>query len=352
MTLALLLTAVGGAWADELSESFTTNHEVSVYTGEHFKITVGDKGSGKGFYLDETKKATIEALNGEIITKVEFTKGYYYINNFYCEVGTTNISGDVATVSGVNNTSLTFTASGALQIKAVKVYFFTEPAIEVTTNAAEEGATFTEASFEMPTSDVDVDYELVRDMQDETNPVAFSGLPVSGNIVVKKGSDGKYQPAEALTIQLIDPLAAAEAQNIIAADGITVKVLVGAENEQGAIDYDQDNPITLEAFLADMTPGYYWIKAEPTDENSPYDGTVYSSQFTLVEQYDLTVKPADDFSKGKIDAVTVGSETVTPDATTGEVTKTGIAPDTEVKLKAKRGYVIEKVEAKKTSTPN
>ena len=47
MTLALLLTAVTGAWADELSESFTTNHEVSVYTGEHFKITVGDVGSGR-----------------------------------------------------------------------------------------------------------------------------------------------------------------------------------------------------------------------------------------------------------------------------------------------------------------
>ena len=201
----------------------------------------------------------------------------------------------------------------------------------------------------MPTFDATVNYTLVRDMQDEANPVIFSGLPTNDEpIIVKKGSNGKYQPAEALTIQLIDPLAAAEAQNIIAADGITVKVLVGAENELGAIDYDQDNPITLEAFLADMTPGYYWIKAESTDENSTYDGTVYSSEFTVVEQYDLTVKPADDFSKGKIESVTVGTETVTPDATTGEATKTGVAPDTEVKLKAKRGYIIEKVEAGKT----
>ena len=189
---------------------------------------------------------------------------------------------------------------------------------------------------------------LVRDMQDEANPVAFSGLPTSGNIIVKKGDDGKYQPAEALTIQLIDPLAAAEAQNIIAADGITIKVLVG--NGGTPIEYDQDNPITLEAFLADMKPGYYWIKAEPTDENSPYDGTVYSSEFTVVEKYDLTVKPANDFSKGKIESVTVGSESVTIDANTGEATKTGIAPDTEVKIKAKRGYVIEKVEAGKNLT--
>ena len=219
--------------------------------------------------------------------------------------------------------------------------------VEVTTDAAEEGATFTEASFNMPAFDATADYELVRDMQDKANPVAFSGLPSSGNIIVKKGSDGKYQPAEALTIQLIDPLAAAEAQNIIAADGITIKVLVGAENELGAIDYDQDNPITLEAFLADMKPGYYWIKAEPTDENSPYDGTVYSSEFTVVEQYDLLVKPANDFSKGKIESVTVGSGSVTIDANTGEATKTGITTETEVKIKAKRGYVIDKVEAKK-----
>ena len=225
-------------------------------------------------------------------------------------------------------------------------------AVEVTTNAASEQDLFTEASFKMPASDVTVSYTLVRDMQDKTSPVAFTGLPSSGNIVVKKGDDGKYQPAEALTIQLIDPLAAAEAQNIIAADGITIKVLVGAENGEGAIDYDQENPITLEAFLADMKPGYYWIKAESTDENSPYDGTVYSSEFTVVEKYDLTVKPANDFSKGKIDKVVVGTEEITPDATTGEAAKTGIAPDTEVKIKAKKGYIIEKVEVKKTSTPN
>ena len=225
-------------------------------------------------------------------------------------------------------------------------------AVEVTTNAASEQDLFTEASFKMPASDVTVSYTLVRDMQDKTSPVAFTGLPSSGNIVVKKGDDGKYQPAEALTIQLIDPLAAAEAQNIIAADGITIKVLVGAENGEGAIDYDQENPITLEAFLADMKPGYYRIKAVPTDENSPYDGTVYSSEFTAVEQYDLTVKPANDFSKGKIDKVVVGTEEITPDATTGEAAKTGIAPDTEVKIKAKKGYIIEKVEVKKTSTPN
>ena len=181
-------------------------------------------------------------------------------------------------------------------------------AIAVTTNAASEQDLFTEASFKMPASDATVNYTLVRDMQDEANPVIFTGLPTTTTepIIVKKGSDGKYQPAEALTLQLIDPLAAADAQNIIAADGITIKVLVG--NGGTPIEYDQENPKTLEDFLADMKPGYYWIKAESTDENSPYDGTVYSSEFTVEEKYDLTVKPANDFSKGKLVKVVVGTE--------------------------------------------
>ena len=352
MTLALLITAATGAWAEDLSETITTTTQNKyTYTGEHFKIECGVC-TGDGCWLGYVGNysVTITPLADEKITKVEMVVGKVS-GTIVSSTGTisgSNSVGSTLTLNDVDATTITLSRSGGGKYDYAALKSFTIYYEKPLATLAADGLS---ATMTMPASDVTVTYELVRDMQDEANPVAFSGLPSSGNIVVKKGDDGKYQPAEALTIQLIDPLAAAEAQNIIAADGITVKVLVGAENGQGAIDYDQDNPITLEAFLADMTPGYYWIKAEPTDENSPYDGTVYSSQFTVVEQYDLTVKPANDFSKGKIDAVTVGSETVTPDATTGKVTKTGIAPDTEVKLKAKRGYVIEKVEVKKTVIP-
>ena len=338
MTLALLLTAVTGAWA----QSTLNVVELEVpdeWAKDNNPATAADLPGFKASTLAEAQAWTGAPAGGMAVLI------YAFDGNSICYVLFSN-----GKAGGGSKT--TFTKKAFFDQKSSGKYYYTaEPAapdVEVTTNAASAQDLFTEASFTMPASDVTVDYLLVRDMQDEANPVAFSGLPTNDEpIIVKKGSDGKYQPAEALTIQLIDPLAAAEAQNIIAADGITVKVLVGAENELGAIDYDLVSPITLDAFLADMTPGYYWIKAEPTDENSPYDGTVYSSEFTVVEQYDLTVKPANDFSKGKIESVTVGTETVTPDATTGEATKTGIAPDTEVKLKAKRGYVIEKVEAKK-----
>ena len=419
MTLALLLTAVGGAWAQDPVDgtiAWPVGNEASATVSASIMDAISSTGvtTGSGLtvsnadYFDtdmmKYQPATANAGNVEgvmIEYTIEAVDGYKFkptgVDYAAVKDGTDNASyswsytidgvesaitdvsmSDVLRSSGSNSATaqlmhsesitadgcsvftLRFYISNCSNTKKICIGNITisgsvsaaEAPIEVTTNAASEQDLFTEASFTMPASDVTVNYTLVRDMQDEANPVAFSGLPSSGNIVVKKGDGGTYQPAETLTIQLIDPLAAAEAQNIIAADGITIKVLVGAENEKGAIDYDQENPITLEAFLADMKPGYYWIKAESTDENSPYDGTVYSSEFTVVEKYDLTVKPANDFSKGKIDKVVVGTEEITPDATTGEAAKTGIAPDTEVKIKAKKGYIIEKVEAKKTSTPN
>ena len=323
LTLVALFAMTAGAWAQETA-TITLKCGTTEKTYENVTLpwsTTAD--ILKAVVTDLKFNINIDAITGGD-GKVE-----KYGNEQFKVTGT--FSGEATVVVSYNmGSSATITV--------------TAPRPLMTLNEAK-----TEATMEsMPTYDVTVNYELVRDMQDQANPVAFSGLPTTAPIVVKKGDDGKYQPIETLTIQLIDPLAAAEAQNIIAADGITIKVLVGAENGEGAIDYDQENPITLEAFLADMKPGYYWIKAVPTDETtSPYIGTVYSSEFTVVEKYDLTVKPANDFSKGKIESVTVGGGSVTIDANTGEATKTGIDPETEVKIKAKRGYVIDKVEVKK-----
>lgn len=63
-------------------------------------------------------------------------------------------------------------------------------AIEVTTNAASEGATFTEASFTMPAYDATAEYELVRDMSYQVIPV------IADRIRIKK--DGtNYVPVTA-----------------------------------------------------------------------------------------------------------------------------------------------------------
>jgi len=371
LTLALLITAATGAWADNVEAKIGTTEyatlDQAISSAQDGDIIQLQSDAALTESIVVGKRITID-FNGYIISRVENTYGGIFWN-----VDMTFTDSDDTGRGGMKCYYGIYTGSNAKaklcggryddSAETILTGSYNIPTGYEIVNINADGSadadgfisrvvrnylndTKTVATMTMPASDVTVNYTLVRDMQDEANPVAFSGLPSSGNIIVKKGSDGKYQPAEALTIQLIDPLAAAEAQNIIAADGITVKVLVG--NGGTPIEYDQEPPITLEAFLADMKPGYYWIKAESTDENSPYDGTVYSSEFTVEEKYDLTVKPADEYSKDKLDKVVVGTEEITPDATTGEAAKTGVTPDTEVKLKAKKGYIIDKVEAGKT----
>lgn len=284
--LVLLLTVTTGAWADELSESFTTNHEVSVYTGEHFKITVGDVGSGKGFYLAENKYATIEALNGEIITKVELTKGYYYINNFYCEVGTTNISGDVATVSGVNNTSLTFTASGALQIKAVKVYYTApEPDIEVTTND-----TKTEASFQMPQYDVTATYTIKRDIS--VDVTATMGDGTDGVRYRVKQEGGFWHPvditSQAQLLALLNVTDQIENTNLV----------IGTDYEFRFYAVDDEGQPTGEGMNLgsfQFAPGRYAVRCFAKEGSNYVGEAALSNVFTLFQGYELEI-PAGEYA--------------------------------------------------------
>jgi len=112
---------------------------------------------------------------------------------------------------------------GSYGITKIEVYG-TAPApdpnaVEVTTNAASEGATFTEATFAMPAFDATADYELVRDMGYK---VAFSGVPTRARLA--KDGDGKFHFADGLTFQLLDNIDAANPKDITSVEGITFMV--------------------------------------------------------------------------------------------------------------------------------
>ena len=331
LTLALLITAATGAWAqtpgvEQLTVPAAWNGDETILSATDLPtdfVAVTDDNVAKAIANPEPTANNVYVLYGFDGTKVK----YILFRSIGMTKGSTNLKlKDIYDVSNAGT----------------KIYYTIKPLLTL-------NATNTVATMTMPESDVTVEYSLVRDMIDETNPVEFGGLPANGDIIVKKGDDGKYQPASELTITLIDPLAAADAQNIIDSEDINIQVIIQKENAQGAIDDDPDKePITLEAFLADMQPGYYRLKAVAS-ETGAYDGTVYSVPLTLVEKYDLAIQPADDFSKGKLSEVTVAGAAQTLDAD-GKATTT-VDPGAEVKLKAKRGYVIEKVEAKKGAGP-
>ena len=127
----------------------------------------------------------------------------------------------------------------------------------------------TVATYTVPDHDATAKYLLARDL---TQQVAFAGIPAEP-VGVTMGPDGNYQPDTQLNIQLNDAIAGAD---IISADGLTVSY----EKQDGDIWTAADD------FLTNMQPGTYRVVASPTDEMSPYDGTLTSATFTLAIRLD------------------------------------------------------------------
>jgi hypothetical protein len=167
----------------------------------------------------------------------------------------------------------------------------TEPAIDVTTNAAEEGATFTEASFAMPAFDATAEYELVRDMSIQMTATMGDGTD-GLRYRVKKAQQGEgYEPADMNMMQVL----ALVAVN----DGIEQKALTLNQDYYCRI-YKLDEQTLqpegdgVELVDFDFAPGLYALKAVAKD-GSNYDGeTALSNTFKLFQGYEITV-PAGEF---------------------------------------------------------
>lgn len=270
--LVLLMTAASGAWADiAQGDTFMFGSDIDFGNGVWCKIISG------GTSNDAVRKSTKLPLtyggyeNGEHKLVFNSANGTSYL--YIVDANSAKPWG-IKVIGGDGTSGNPF------------VFYPIHETGELTIGA--DGACF----FAMPASDATVDYDIVRDMEDAEKPVEFSGL--AERVVVKKktGSE-EYEPLTPLTIQLIDPLAATDAQNIIAADGIKVNVLKGTENN-GTITYDETNPIEYAIFTANMAPGLYKIVAEPTDATtSPYTGTA-SLEFETLTGYPVDV-PAGEY---------------------------------------------------------
>jgi hypothetical protein len=148
-----------------------------------------------------------------------------------------------------------------------------------------------EASFEMPTSDVDVSYELVRDMS--VQMTATMGDGTDGlRYRVKKVTDNAYAPAEMEMTQVL----ALVAVN----DGIEQKALTLNQDYYCRI-YKLDEQTLqpegdgVELYDFDFAPGLYALKAF-AKVGSDYDGeTALSNTFQLFQGYEITV-PAGEYA--------------------------------------------------------
>ena len=300
MTLALLITAVGGAWAQTetllTTITATAKEQASYSTANVATVSFSTTAQGSSQYLANWGWwgygwiATVTAAEGYTITKCIF----------YDDANRTATDSEAPFVvetteedktPRINGTPIDGGNMWSKGIKTIEVYGYVtptapaEPAVEVTTNAAEEGATFTEASFEMPTFDATAEYELVRDMGYK---VAFSGVPTRARLA--KDGNGKFHFADGLTFQLLDNIDAANPKDITSAEGITFMVgEVEAFDFEGHTFYqlNKETLVPLADFLADAHLGNYAICAVAS--TGEYDGSFTSGRIELFQGYEVEV---------------------------------------------------------------
>ena len=288
MTLALLITAVGGAWATDPNAVTAAEINSDLYSGwssiDGVLLKASELPGFQAVTEDQAKSWTGVPSTGIVylyykfvadghVKFVRFEDGVYEGSYEDDELERNLIWEDIA-------------------YNGDKRYFYTtgpapapEPDVEVTTNAAEEGATFTEATFAMPAFDATADYELVRDMGYK---VAFSGVPTRARLA--KDGDGKFHFADGLTFQLLDNIDAANPKDITSAEGITFMVgEVEAVVFEGNTFYqlNKETLVPLADFLADAHLGNYAICAVAS--TGEYDGSFTSGRIELFQGYEVEV---------------------------------------------------------------
>jgi hypothetical protein len=151
--------------------------------------------------------------------------------------------------------------------------------VDVATNAAQAGATFTEATFTMPAYDATATYELVRDITQEVDVEVRIDGTASERIRIAKDNDGHYKfvTTQSWQFAAIDKLD----NNKDLTNGelnYTLKMKVSDE-------YEAKN------FDTDLCPGTWRLEAE-ANADKPYDGIANGPDIILYDFRQIT------FSKG------------------------------------------------------
>ena len=347
MTLALLLTAVTGAWAaDTFTITFSANGKNKTYTDvvlpAEYKCEYGSPGEldniiqelyeQDGGHCNENATPTVTGTTA-IIPGLDGPNNYAMITIIAPFTGKATVSG---TYSGWSN------SGSSISNYSIEVYFGTpssSDAIDLKWDAANKTGTFT-----MPAFDVEIAPIYA--------PTAM--FATDGNLV--------------LTPTAIEGIYAESTDAIVKAG--TVAKIGETENPQGIVMYavtstNQATAPELSAFSADVPTAknitigsevlvWYYIKGadtpegqEATAENTFNDSEICATPITvnvLSNKFDIQFKAAND------NTIETGKATVTVGGTAATVTDgklEDVKMGSEVKVTAKDGYKFRKVEAKK-----
>ena len=274
MTLALLLTAVSGAWAT--AAYYVVGNFTGWSTDFAYKMTLNTGCTSTTEYM-----LTLDLPAG---AQFKVVKDDGQRQTWYPD-GMGNAYGENGELSGAGKYTVYFRPNGDGNQDWFYGVMYVAPAPgTVTLNEAK-----TIASFEMPTNDVDFSYELVRDMSVQMQAQVGDGTQEQPRYRVKK--DGNvFKPADLTPAQVMALFSVS--------DQIEQKVLtpttdyivnIYAIDEEGQPTGD---PMTFQNFS--FEPGIYAVKAVAT-EGSPYDGeTALSNKFVLFQGYEVYV-PAGEY---------------------------------------------------------
>jgi hypothetical protein len=372
LTLVALFAMTAGAWAQEgtllvtMTAGVTVTYDPATAT-DVAEITMtgatklgtwednyyGNHYSWLNSSWNDTDKGTLEvtAKPGYTITKVVFSGSDIDGGRGSREVTASPFAvypwGEGAVFGSAVYTSDSYTeiikstkSNDILGIDKIEVYGYDgTPAsgIKVTTNKAENETTFTEASFEMPTNDVDVDYELVRDMSVKMQAQVGDDATKEPRYRVKwNDATEKFVPAD-MTKQQVAALFSVNdlvENTTLAPENYFVSIY--AVNEQGETTGD---PMTFLNFT--FAPGRYAVTASAMLGSPTYDGTTQQSNiFELFQGYEVEVAANSFATYYKEEALTIDESTAEDAAlyTISEVTAT-------------EAVLSSKIEAAPSSTP-
>ncbi len=348
MTLALLLTAVTGAWADE---KMVTINSSTMSSGA---VTA----TGFGTLLDNLyvnfNTATITTSEG-VITKLVIKKGTIYTDAFTeanvgVAPGTITYGSDEIIVTDINAESVTLSRKGGdnWSTSSVDVYYGTAEA-PITVEPGSSANTWT---FAMPGSDV-----VLTPIYAKAAAFATTGTEPEVKTLLPEAAEGVIADTDAPLIK--------EGTGIVAFAGTSTEVTQGTL--MYAIGTSATEAPALTAFSAtvptakdydDATTVYVWYYIQGADAPegvaATLDNTFNDSEpacltvTVLSNKFDIT------FNAANANTIEAGKATVTVGGTAATVTEgklQGVKMGSEVKMTAKEGYKFRKVEVKKSAAP-
>ena len=343
MTLALLLTAVTGAWAD--GKVYDSSVNIST-------LQVGD-------ILIEGAQITISNQTH----KLEFMNGRYFINdattptksNFLCDQTATVGANGLMTGLNYGATARPADAEGkegnAWEVTAVTANSTQIVGITYAPNAIDvtPGSSANTWTFDMPGSDV-----VLTPIYAKAAAFATTGTEPEVKTLLPEAAEGVIAGTDASLIADGTGIVAFAAASTEATQGTLMYAVGTSDTEAPALDAFSATVPTAKNVADDGATVYVWyyIKGAdaPTNVAATLDNTFDDTEpacltvTVLTNKFDITFNPAN------ANTIEAGKATVTVDGAPATVTDgklKGVKMGSEVKLEATPGYKFRKVEVKK-----